>query len=98
MPKHTYLLGLAIVVFASSQAVVGCSSEPEKKLPPAASKADVMKGDVTRANKFLDALEDMDPDQRASTANGPRMALTLKTASSDPGVKKRIADLGIELK
>jgi len=26
------------------------------------------------------------------------MALTLKTASSDPGVKKRIADLGIELK
>jgi hypothetical protein len=96
MPKHPAHLFLAVVGVVSLQAALGCSHDPPP--PPLASKSDVMQSNLTKAKQFLDVLQHMDPGERKSAANSPRMATTLRTASSDPEIKKRMVALGVDVK
>jgi len=96
MLKPATLFGLTAIGIVCSQSIVGCSA-PEPKASPHASQAEILQGQVTKANTFLDKLEDQPAEQRNITANAPRMASTLRAASADPEIKKRMTSLGINL-
>ena len=65
-------------------------------MAPAATKAEMMQATVAKAKQFLDKLEDTPPDRRNTMAKSPRMAETLRIASSDPATKKRMTELGVD--